>query len=201
MVGFCVNPSYSFERKSVGNQVSSVGSGRVVLDFEITVGSDLIRFIDGLDNNSDTTFIVRIFGVISVQVTDSLLGSVFLLDPILYEILNLSNIHKLNVIHVSVLLPFNHNIGRNTLVTHGLWIRLMVLAFCVHLISNLRGWKTIVAFYITWMDAFTLQFFLFQKVIERNVRRIRNKTFIKAVYTLRVGPMLTKPLHLLIFVF
>lgn len=178
MVCLSVNPSNSFQRQSVGNEVSSVSSCRIVLDLEITVSSYLIWLVNGLDNNSDTTFIIWIFSIITVQVTDSLLGSVFLLNPIFYKILNLTNVHELNIIDMSVLLPLDDNVWWNTFVTHGLWVGFMVLAFCVHLISNLRRWKAVVTFNVTWMNSFTLKLLLFKKMIERNVSHVWNKLLV-----------------------
>ena len=169
MVGFGINPANSFQGQSIGNEIGSVQFCRGILDGKITICSYLVRLINGLNNDSYTSFIMRIFSIVTIQVSNSLLSSMFLLNPIFNESLNLINIHKLNVINVSVLLSFDDDIGRNTFVTHGFRVRFMILASCVNLVPNLRWRQAVVTFYIAWMDSFTFEFLLLQKVIERNV--------------------------------
>ncbi len=128
---------------------------RVIFNLEITICSNLIRLVNSLNNNSYTALIMWIFCIISIKVSNSLLGSMFLLYPIFNKILNLTNVHKLNIIHMSVLLSLNNHIWRNTFVTHGLRIRFVIFASCIHFVSDLWRWETVVAFYVTGMHSFT----------------------------------------------
>lgn len=95
-----------------------------------------------------------------------------LLNPIFNKVLDLSNVHELNVINMSVFLSLYNSVWRNTFVTHGLWIRLMILASCIDFVTDLRRRKTVIAFNVTWMNPFALQFLLLEEMIERNVGHI-----------------------------
>lgn len=119
-----------------------------LFDCEVVVRSTLFGLIYGLNNNSDTAFIMWIFCVVSIQISNSLLCCMFFLYPIFNKILNLANVHKLNIIDVSVLLSFYNDVWGYTFVTHSFWIRLMIFASGIHFISNLRRWKTVIAFYV-----------------------------------------------------
>jgi hypothetical protein len=169
MVGFSIDPADSFERQTICNEVSPVSSGGVVFDVEVAVCTDLVWFVNCFHDHSDTAFIIWILSIITVQVSDSLLGCMLLLDPIFNKVLDLSNVHELNVINVSVLLSLYNHIWRDTLVTHGLWVRLMILASCIDFITDLRRREAIVTFNVTWMYSFAFQFLLFKKMVERNV--------------------------------
>ena len=158
MIGFSVNPAHSFEGKSVRNKVSSMCFGRVFFNLEITVSTDLVRFINSLNNHSDTALVMGILCVVSIQITNSLFSSVFFLNPILDKVLDLTYVHELNVIDMSVFLSLDDHIWRNALVTHSFRVWFMVFAFYIHFVSDLRGWKTVVALYIAWMHTFTFQF-------------------------------------------
>jgi hypothetical protein len=136
------------------------------LDSKIVIGSYLIRFVDGLNNDPDTSLVVRIFSIISIQISNSLLSSMFLLNPVLYKVLNLADVHKLNVVNMSVFLSFDNNVWWNALVTHGLRVGFVIFAFLINFISDLRWWKTVVAFYIVGMDSFAFQFFLLKEIVK-----------------------------------
>lgn len=124
----------------------------------------------------------------------------FLLNPVLYKVLDLTDVHKLNVVDMSIFLSFDNNVWWNAFVTHSLRIGFVIFAFLINFISDLRWWETVVAFYIVGMDSFAFQFFLFKEIVKWNVSRIRDKLFIKAVYTFCIRSVLTKPLHLFSFV-
>lgn len=131
-----------------------------------------------------------IFSIIPVEVSNSLLSGMLLLNPIFNEILNLSNIHELHIVNMSILLSFDDNVWRYTFVAHGFWIRLMILASCVNFVPDLRRRKTIVAFNIRRMDSLAFKLFLLEIIVERNVSDIGNKLFIKTVDTFCVRSML-----------
>lgn len=116
--------------------------------FKIIVCSCLFWLINSLYDDSDTSFIMRILSIITIEISNSLLSGMFFLNPIFDKILNLTDIHKLYVIYMSIFLSFDNNIRRNTFVTHSFWIRLMIFASCINLIPNLRRRKTIITFYI-----------------------------------------------------
>jgi len=172
MVGFSINPTDSFEGQTVCNKVSPVSPCRVVFDLEVAVCTDLVWFVNCLHNNSDTALVIWILGVVTVQVSNSLFSCMLLLNPIFNKVLDLSDVHELNVINVSVLLSFYNHVWRNTLVTHGLWVRLMILASCIDFVTDLRRREAVVTFNVTWMYSFAFQFLLFEKMVERNVGHI-----------------------------
>jgi hypothetical protein len=62
------------------------------------VASFLFWLINGLHNCSDTAFVMRVFSIVSIQVSDSLLGHVFVFDPILHEIAHILHIHELHIV-------------------------------------------------------------------------------------------------------
>lgn len=201
MVSFCIDPSNSFKWQSIGNHIGLVSVFSSFLDSKIVIGSYLIRFVDGLNNDPDTSLVVRIFSIISIQISNSLLSSMFLLNPVLYKVLNLADVHKLNVVNMSVFLSFDNNVWWNALVTHGLRVGFVIFAFLINFISDLRWWKTVVAFYIVGMDSFAFQFFLLKEIVKWNVSCVRDEFLIKAMNAFCIGSVSTKPLHLLSFVF
>lgn len=96
---------------------------------------------------------MRIFRIIAVQICDSLL-LVLTWEPILYEILYLSGIHELNIVHMSILLPFDHYVRRNAFIAHSLWIWLVIFASAVHFVPYFRRRKAVVALYFSGMNSF-----------------------------------------------
>jgi hypothetical protein len=90
----------------------------------------------------------------------------FLLNPILYKVLDLTDVHKLNVVNMSIFLSFDNNVWWNALVTHGLRVGFVIFAFLINFVSDLRWWKTVVAFYIIGMDSFAFQFFLLKEIVK-----------------------------------
>ena len=172
MVGFSINPTDSFEGQTVCNKVSPVSPCRVLFYLEVAVCTDLVWFVNCLHNNSDTALVIWILGVVTVQVSNSLFSCMLLLNPIFNKVLDLSDVHELDVINMPVLLSFYNNIWRNAFVAHGFWVRLMILASCIDFVTDLRRRETIIAFNIAWMNSFALQFPLLKEMIERNVGHI-----------------------------
>jgi len=127
----------------------------VLQNLEITVCSLLFGFIKGLNDDSDTSFVAGVFSIVTIEKSYSLL---FMTpgEPIAYKILDLSNVHKLNVINMSKLLPFNNHIGRDTLTAHSFRVRLVIFTGAVNLIPHLRGRKAVVAFDIVGMNSLAL---------------------------------------------
>lgn len=75
-------------------------------------------------------------------------------QPVLDKILDLSNVHKLDIIHMPVLLPLDNYIRRHALVAHGLGISLMILASPIDLIAHLGRRETVVTLNVCWVHAF-----------------------------------------------
>ena len=71
-----------------------------------------------------------------------------LLDPVFNEVLDLGNVHELHVIHVTILLGFYYDAGRDAFVAHCFGIWLVVFALFVHLVTDLLRGKAVVAFYL-----------------------------------------------------
>ena len=190
MIGISINPTNPFQGEAIGYHVDFVWILGLLLYLEVAIRSNLLRLVYGLYDYSYTSFVMRILSVIPVQVTNPLLCSVLLLHPVLYEVLNLFNVQELNVVHMSILLSFDKHVRRNTFVAHGFRIRFMILAFSINFISDLRRWKAIIALYVRRMNALTLKFLLFQKLVKRYVSCIRYELFIEAMDTFCMRPML-----------
>jgi hypothetical protein len=120
---------------------------------------------------------VRILCVVAVEVGDSLL-LIFSGKPIFNKLLDLRNVHELNVIYMPVFLPFYHHVRRYTLVTHGFRVGFVALAGSIDFVANLGGREAIVAFDFCRMYSLALKLLLFQPVIERNVSSISNKLLV-----------------------
>lgn len=192
MIGLGEHPSNSFQGKTCNYRLKE----RIVFRFDnlkSTICSSLKWLIDCLHNDTNTSFVVRVFSIVTIQISYSLL---FMLtwQPVLYEILYLSSIHELNIVHMSILLPFNHNIRRNAFVTHSLWIWFVVFASTVHFVPYLRRRKAVVALYFSRMNSFAFEFLLVQPVVKGDVGDIRNELLIEAVDTFAIWTMLAQHL-------
>ena len=144
VVSLCENPPHSLQSEPVYH-CRQVLSLLALQNLKAVIGAGLFGLIEGLDDDSDAAFVVRVFGVISIEECHSLL---FVLagQPILDEILNLRDIHKLYVIHVTILLSFDDDVGRYAFVAHGLGVGFVVFAGAVHLVSHSLGREAVVAF-------------------------------------------------------
>ena len=78
---------------------------------------------------------------------------VFAGQPILDEILDLRNVHKLYIVNVPIFLSFDDDVGRYAFVAHGFGVGLMIFAGAIDLVSHSLGWEAVVAFNFCWMDA------------------------------------------------
>jgi hypothetical protein len=143
---------------------------------------------------------MRILSIIAIKVPNSLLGSMFLLHPVFYKILNLFDIHELNIINMPILLSFHKDARWDTFIAHCFWIRLMIFASRINLVSNLRGREAVIALDVRWVNPLAFQLLLLQKVVERNVGYVGNKLFIKAMHTFCMGAMLAQPLNLFVLI-
>jgi hypothetical protein len=95
----------------------------------------LLGLVEGLNYDSDTSLVGRILCVVAIEIGDSLL-LVLPRDPVLDEVLDLRNVHELDVINMAILLPLDDHIGRNAFVAHSFGVGLMVLAGFIHLITH-----------------------------------------------------------------
>lgn len=134
MIGLSENPSDSLQCQSVHHS-SQIGSFLALEDFEAIISAGLFGLIECLHDDSDTTLIVWVFSIVTVEKGNTLL-LVFAGDPILDEVLNLCDVHELHVIDMTVLLPFDDHIGRNTFVTHSFGVSFMVLTGAIDLIAH-----------------------------------------------------------------
>ena len=173
MIILCVYPADSFKCERCCDLINSTDVCRGLQNLKVIICSFLLWLVYGLHNNSDSTFIVGVFSVISVKKADSLLGHMLFLNPEFNERRNLFYVHKLNIIDMSVLLPLYYYTGRNAFITHCFWVWLVIFAGPVNFVPDLRRGQAVIAFYITWVNSFAFQFFLFQVMIERNVCSIR----------------------------
>ena len=144
VVRLCENPPDSFQGEPVYH-CCQVLSLFCLQDLKAVVGAGLFGLIEGLDDDSDAAFVVRVFSVVPVEEGHSLL-LVLARQPILDEILNLRDVHKLHVIHVAILLSFDDDVGRYALVAHGFGVGFVVFAGAVDLVSHSLGREAVVAF-------------------------------------------------------
>ena len=87
----------------------------------------MFGFVNSFNDHPDASLVLRVFSVVAVEVGNTLL-LVALGQPASDKLLNLSNIHELNIVHMSVLLPLDHHVGRHTLIAHALGVGLMEFA-------------------------------------------------------------------------
>lgn len=104
--------------------------------FKVAVGTFLFGLIESLDDDSDTTFIAGILGIVTIKKANSL-SLMTSGHPVADEVLDLCDIHKLDIIHMSELLSFDDDVRRDTFITHSFRIRLMVFASAIDLVSHL----------------------------------------------------------------
>ena len=134
---------------------------------------------------------MRVFGVVAVEIADSLL-LVLPGQPVTHEVLNLPNVHKLHVVDMPVFLPLDNHVGRDALVAHGFRIGLMASAGFVDFVSDFRGGEAVVALDFGGVHAFAFQLALFQPVVEGHVGRVRDKFVVEAVHAFAVGAVLAE---------
>ena len=175
MIVLCVDPTNSFKGERCSNLIYSTDVCRALEDFKVIVCALLFWLVNSFNNNSDTTFIVRIFCIVTVQESDSLFCHVLFLNPKLHKWRNLFDIHELNVINMPILLSLYDHTWRNAFVAHGFRIRFVILTRSIHLVPELWGRQAVITFHITWMNSLALQFLLFKIVVERDMGCIGNK--------------------------
>ena len=112
-------------------------------------------------------------------------------EPIADRVLNLGDIHELNIVNMSELLPFNNNIWRNTLITHSFRIGLVHFARSIDLVSHFRWWQTVITLYFWRMDSLAFEFSLSQPVVKRDMSYICYKLIIQAMNAFAIRTMLT----------
>lgn len=98
---------------------------------------------------------MRILGIVSIQEGDSLL-LVLSGKPIPHEILDLGNIHELQIVYVTILLSFDNHIGRDALVAHSLGVGFVVFAGEIDFVADAAGRQTVVALHFRRMDTLAL---------------------------------------------
>ena len=151
----------------------------------------MFRLIKCLHNNSNTSLIVRIFSIVTIKISYSLL-LIFSGKPVSNKILNLANIHKLYIVYMSILLSFDHYIRWDAFITHSFGIRFMIFARFINFVSHSGRRQTIIAFNLRRMYSFTLQFLFLKPVIKRNMGSIADELSIQTVDTFSIWTMLTQ---------
>ena len=178
VVVFGVDPSNPLEGERCCDVVYFACVRRAFQYLEAAIGALLFRLVDGLNNDSNSSLIVRIFCIVAVQVSYPLLGHVLLLNPELDEAGDLFDVHELNIIHMTIFLALNHNTWGDALIAHGLGIRLMVFAGFIHLVAYLRRWEAVVAFHVTRVHTLAFQFLILKILVKRYVSSIRYVLFV-----------------------
>jgi len=115
--------------------------------------------------------------------------------PVADKILNLGDVHKLNVIDMTKFLSFDHHIGRNTFVAHCFRVGLMTLTIFINFESHLRRRKTVITLDILRVDSLAFQLPLGQPVVKRNMGSISDKLISQTMDAFGVGSMLAKHLR------
>ena len=192
MIGVGEDPSDSFESESGGDSIEG-WSFFVLQYFEVAIGSFLFGFVKGLNDNPNTSFIAGVFSIISIEESYSLL-LVASWQPITDKILNLCDVHELNVVDMPEFLSLDDHIWRNALVAHSFGVGLMVFAGEVDFVSHLGRRQAVVALDVVGMDSFAFQLPLRQPVIERDMGGICDKLVVEAMNALGIRSMLAQHL-------
>jgi hypothetical protein len=164
MIGLGEDPPHSFKSESV-HYSCQVGPFFTLEDFEAIVGAGLFGLVQCLHDDPDTALVMRVFCVVAVEEGDTLL-LVFAGHPVFDEILDLGDVHELHVIDVTVLLPLDDHIGRDTFVAHSLGVWLVVLTGAIYLVAHTRGRQAVIALDISRVHSLALQLSLLQPVVE-----------------------------------
>ena len=69
----------------------------------------MMGFVESFNDGTDAVVMMRIFCEIPVEESESDVLGLFG-EPIVNEILNLGMIHELNIVNMSILLPFDCNV-------------------------------------------------------------------------------------------
>lgn len=113
-------------------------------------------FVNCLHDDSNTPFVVRVFGVVAIQKSNPLFGHMFFLNPMFDHFGKSLNVHEFHIIHMSKFLPLDNNIRRDTFIAHCFRIGFMILAASINFILNLGRRKAVTAFNFRRMDSFAL---------------------------------------------
>lgn len=164
MVGLSENPPNSLKLQSCYNSINP----RVLFSLkylETAICSFLQWLIKSLNNNPNTSLVMRILSIVAIKKSNSLLLMLFG-QPILNKILYLGDVHELDIVDMTILLTLDDNIRRHAFITHSLRICFMVLASSIDFISNLRWRQAIVAFYLNSMYSLAFQLLFFEPVVK-----------------------------------
>lgn len=80
-----------------------------------------------------------VFSIVTVEITDPLLGHVLNFGPMSDKIAYVLHIHKLNVVQVSVLLSSDADSWGHALIAHCFRVWLVVFACLVDFVSHCYG--------------------------------------------------------------
>lgn len=199
MVSLSEDPANPLEGEA-SNHCRKIGALLCFEDVKAIVGACLFGFVKGFNDDTDAALIVRVLSVVTVEKGNALL---FILarKPVLDEFLDLGDVHKLNVVHMAILLAFDDDVGRDALVAHGFGIGLVVAAGAIDFVPHSGGGKAVVALDLGWMDALAFELALLEPVIEGHVGGIGNELLVQTVHTLGVRAVLAQHLSLAFLVF
>lgn len=127
-------PSHTLERQSCYNGLQ-FWTFFLLQDLEVSIGACLRRFIQCLHDDPNTSLVMRVLCVVSIEKCRALLF-MSAREPVSDEILYLSHVHKLDVVNMSILLTFDDYVGWDAFVAHSFREGLVVAAGSVYLISH-----------------------------------------------------------------
>ena len=155
-----------------------------------------MRFINSLNNCPDSIMMEGVISEITIEKTEPhLIRS--LTHPVLYKIVHLPTIHKLNVVDVSVLLTADCHCFGLTVGTESLGVRRMAVTSCVNFKSKIDWWQAVGTLRRRKMLA--VCFFHLQVLIKRQVGRF--DSLFDTVQTLSINSMSTLSLHFFLILF
>jgi hypothetical protein len=165
---------YAFEAQSTGNHVDFVKT-RIVKLQESALLTDLRRFVNCLNVDTDAQRIVWVVGEVAVEVSSALFHA-RATAPEIHELRQLLEIHERDVVKVAENLPFKyHRLGDAALTTAlGVWR--MELAVVVDFVSLILRESTILAFHVTRVLLGTLLFHIGKEAIERIVLTVGHQS-------------------------
>ena len=127
---------------------------RRIQNLESIISAFLFWLVNCFNYDSDTSFVVRIFGVITIEESNSLFSHMFFLNPMLDHFGERFNIHEFHIVYMPELLSLDNNIWRDTFITHSFRIGVMIFAISINFILDLWRRKTVTTFNFRWMNSF-----------------------------------------------
>lgn len=106
VVCLCDDPSDTLQRQAFCNLIYFILEG-VFQELEIVVATLLLWLVYCFYDGTDTTLVVWVLSVVTIEKTYTLFGSVLHIDPVLDKVANILDIHELHVVQMAVFLAAN----------------------------------------------------------------------------------------------